>query len=155
MEITKLRQRLSAAPAMVAFLILAAPIANAQCGATAQNGGMSIPGLSSLQDPAAIGQEPFSEPEASPQAQDQDARRTKVTVLGLWKKLEYVGGAVVDIAFAQYNAGGTELTNDTGPSGGGNNFCIGAWKRIGTRTYEQVHTFFCFRHLRKSSRHCH
>ena len=48
---------------------------------------------------------------------------------------------MVDIGFAQYNAGGTELTNDTGPSGGGNNFCMGG-KRIGRRTYEQVHTFF-------------
>ena len=51
---------------------------------------------------------------------------------------------MVDIGFAQYNAGGAELTNDTGPSGGGNNFCMGAWKKIGRRTYNQVHMFFVF-----------
>jgi hypothetical protein len=142
MRITKLKQRFAASFAVIALSILAAPGMKAECGAAA-NGGMSVPGLGSLQDPASMGKEAL--PEAgSPEALDQDKNHSDVTVLGLWKRLEYVGGLVVDIGFTQYNAGGTELSNDTGPSGGGNNFCMGAWKRIGRRTYEQVHTFFVF-----------
>ena len=51
---------------------------------------------------------------------------------------------MVDIGFQQFNAGGSELLNDTGPSGGGNNFCMGAWKKVGPRHYDAVHPFFVF-----------
>jgi hypothetical protein len=141
---TKLTQRMVTSFAAIALSILAGPAAEAQCGPTARNANMVAPGLESLQNPGEMGQEGLPEQDGSPQAQDQEANSSHVTVLGFWKKLEYVGGVVVDIGFAQYNAGGTELTNDTGPSGGGNNFCMGAWKRIGRRTYEQVHTAFVY-----------
>jgi hypothetical protein len=49
-----------------------------------------------------------------------------------------------DVGFAQFNAGGTELLNDSGALDSGNNFCIGAWQRAGARAYDLVHTFFVF-----------
>jgi hypothetical protein len=49
-----------------------------------------------------------------------------------------------DIGFAQFNAGGTELLNDVGAFNAGTNFCVGAWKQVGLRVYDLVHTFFLF-----------
>jgi hypothetical protein len=134
--------RVAASLAVIALSMLVAPRVNAQCMAGIGIGGTFAPELRSLQEPKAPDYKDSSAPAGSPEALDQND--SKATVLGFWKKLEYVEGVVVDIGFAQYNAGGTELTNDTGPSGGGNNFCMGVWKRIGRRTYEQVHTFFVF-----------
>jgi hypothetical protein len=138
-------ERMVASLAVIALSMLVAPRVKAQCMAgIGGTGGTFAPELRSLQEPEAPDNKDFSDPVGSPEALDQQKNDSKPTVLGFWKKLEYVEGVVVDIGFAQYNAGGTELTNDTGPSGGGNNFCMGAWKRIGRRTYEQVHTFFVF-----------
>jgi hypothetical protein len=142
MKITMLRQRMSAAPAVVAFLILAAPGANAQCGAAARNGGLSIGGLESLQDSAAFGQEALSEQATSPQAQEQHEKRSHVTIVGFWKTIALAGGVLNDVGFEQFAPGGTELLNDTGVPSGGNSFCMGAWKRIGPLTYSLVHPFF-------------
>ena len=147
MRTTKRRQQIAAGLAVIALSILAAPGMKAQCVAPARNGGGTLaPELRSPQDPAAMGAEALSEQAGSPQVQDQDkeGKSSDVTILGLWKELEYSGGVVSDIAFQQFNAGGTELVNDTGPSGGGNNFCMGAWKRIKARTYAQVHPFFIY-----------
>jgi hypothetical protein len=142
MEITMLTQRMAAASAVVAFLTLAAPGANAQCGATAQNGGMSVPGLESLQDPAAFSQEALSEQATSPQAQEQHEKRSHVSIVGFWKTIAFASGLLNDVGFEQFAPGGTELLNDTGVPGGGNSFCMGAWKRIGPLTYSLVHPFF-------------
>jgi hypothetical protein len=49
-----------------------------------------------------------------------------------------------DIGFAQFSAGGTELLNDVGAFNAGNNFCVGAWKKTGPRSYDLVHRFFIF-----------
>jgi hypothetical protein len=141
MEISILRKRMSAAPAVVAFLILAAPGANAQCGA-ARNGGMSVPGLESLQDSAVFGQKSLSEPAASSQTQEQHERRSHVSIVGFWKTIAFASGVLNDVGFEQFAPGGTELLNDTGVPGGGNSFCMGAWKRIGPLTYSLVHPFF-------------
>jgi hypothetical protein len=141
---TKLGQQMAAALAVIALSILTAPGMNAQCGAGAHTGSTLAPELRSLQEPDALDNKDFSGPASSPEVQDDEKNESKATVLGVWKRLEYVEGVVVDIGFTQYNAGGAELSNDTGPSGGGNNFCMGAWKRIGRRTYEQVHSFFLF-----------
>jgi hypothetical protein len=51
---------------------------------------------------------------------------------------------LTDIGFDQFNVGGTELLNDSPPPATGNNFCMGAWKRIGGRAYAVVHPFFIF-----------
>lgn len=138
------RERLVASLAVIALSMLVAARVKAQCSAATGTGGAFAPELRSLQEPGTPGDKDFSDPAVSPEALDQEENDSKPAVLGVWKRLEYVGGVVVDIGFAQYNAGGAELTNDTGPSGGGNNFCMGAWKRIGRRTYEQVHPFFVF-----------
>jgi hypothetical protein len=34
--------------------------------------------------------------------------------------------------------------NDVGAFDAGNNFCIGAWKKVGPRRYDVVHPFFVF-----------
>jgi len=54
----------------------------------------------------------------------------------------YAGGELNDLGFEQFSAGGTELVNDVGAFNAGNNFCIGAWKRVGPRSYDLVHPFF-------------
>ena len=144
MTVAKLSHQMGAGFALIAVSILAAPGIKAQCSAGAHNGGTFAPELRSLQEPKAPDDKDFSDSAGSPDALDHQKNDSNATILGFWKGLEYVGGVVVDIGFGQYNAGGTELSNDTGPSGGGNNFCMGAWKRIGRRTYEQVHTFFVF-----------
>src|SRR3982751_1472078 len=46
------------------------------------------------------------------------------SVLGLWKKVYYAGGVLNDVGFNQFNAGGTELLNDSPVPDGGNNFCM-------------------------------
>jgi hypothetical protein len=144
MRTTKLRKRMAASFAMIALSILAAPNVRAQCWAAARNANMVAPALEGLQHPAAMGQEGLPEQDGSPQAQDQEANNSHVTVLGFWKVLAFGGGVLNDVGFQQFNAGGTELVNDVGALDSGTNFCMGAWKRIGTRTYELVHTFFIF-----------
>jgi hypothetical protein len=129
--------------AVIALSILAGPAAKAQCGATARNANMVAPGLEILQGPAAMGQEGLPE-DGSPQAQDQQGNSSHATVLGFWKVIAFSGGVLNDVGFQQFNAGGTELVNDVGALDAGTNFCMGAWKRIGRRTYELVHTFFVF-----------
>jgi hypothetical protein len=124
------------------FLFLAAPGARAQCGAAARNGGMSIAGLESLQDSAGLGQEALSEQATSPQAQEQHDKRSHVTIVGFWKTIAFASGVLNDVGFQQFAPGGTELLNDTGVPGGGNSFCMGAWKRTGPLTYSLVHSFF-------------
>jgi hypothetical protein len=144
MRTTKLRQRIAAGLAVIALSILAAPGIKAQCGARASNGGKFGPELRSLQEPAALDQEGSSGQAGSQGAQDQEQNDSNITVLGLWKKIYFAGGVVVDVGFAQFNAGGTELLNDTVAPAGGNNFCIGAWKSVGALTYDLLHTAFVF-----------
>jgi hypothetical protein len=128
--------------ALLALSILVAPAAKAQCRAAAHNGNTLAPELRSLQEPAAQDGEDFSDQAGSPEAQGE--HNSSATVLGLWKKVYYSGGALNDIGFAQFSAGGTELLNDVGAFNAGNNFCIGAWIKVGPRSYELVHTFYLF-----------
>jgi hypothetical protein len=117
----------------------------AQCSARARSAGTFAPALRSLQEPADLDQEGSSDQAGSPEALDQEKNDSDATVLGLWKKIYYdAGGALNDVGFAQFNAGGTELLNDSGALDAGNNFCVGAWKRVGQRTYRLLHTFFVF-----------
>ena len=144
MRITKLRQRTAACLAVIALSMLAAPGIKAQCRAGARNGGTFAPELRSLQEPPGLDQEDSSDQAGSPEALDQEKNDSSVTVLGLWKKIYFAGGALNDVGFAQFNGGGTELLKDTGALDAGNNFCVGAWKRVRGRTYELLHTFFVF-----------
>jgi hypothetical protein len=127
--------------ALITLSILVAPVAKAQCGTAAHNGNKLSPQLRSLQEPAAQGED-FSDQAGSPVAQDKENDDSRPTVLGLWKKVYFSGGTLNDIGFAQFNAGGTELLNDVGAFNGGTNFCMGAWKKAGPRSYDLVHTFF-------------
>jgi hypothetical protein len=142
MRTTKLRNPTLANLVLVTLSLLVGPAMRAECGAAAHNGNALAPELRGLQEPATQDGEDFSDQAGSPEARDEhDAR---ASVLGLWKKVYYSGGELNDIGFAQFNAGGTELLNDVGAFNAGNNFCIGAWKEVGPRSYELVHTFYLF-----------
>ena len=142
MRITKLRYLSRANLVLIALSILAAPAMKAECGAAAHNGNTLAPELRSLQEPEAQDGEDFSDQAGSPEARDEHDSRA--TVLGLWKKVYYSGGTLNDVGFEQFSAGGTELLNDVGAFNAGNNFCVGAWKKVGPRSYDLVHTFYLF-----------
>ena len=121
---------------LIALSILAAPFSRAECGSVAHNGNALSPLGKSLQQPAAPGEV---------DSDQANLPNPGATVLGLWKKVYYDKyGVLNDIGFAQFSAGGTELLNDVGAFNAGNNFCIGAWKKVGPRTYDLVHTFYLF-----------
>jgi hypothetical protein len=142
MRTTRLRNPGLVNLALITLSILVAPVAKAQCGTAAHNGNRLSPQLRSLQEPAAQGEDDFSDQPGSPVAQDKENDDSRPTVLGLWKKVYFSGGTLNDIGFAQFNAGGTELLNDVGAFNAGTNFCMGAWKKTGPRSYDLVHTFF-------------
>jgi hypothetical protein len=130
--------------AVMALSILTAPGAKAQCGAAAHNTGISAPALKGLQDPAGLDQQGSLGQVSSREGLDEEKDDSNNNVLGLWKKIYFAGGMLNDVGFGHFNAGGTELVNDVGALDAGNNFCIGAWKRVGVRTYDVVHPFFLF-----------
>jgi hypothetical protein len=78
----------------------------------------------------------------SPDSQAEKGNHSTASILGLWKFVLYAGGELNDAGFEQFSAGGTELANDAGAFNTGNNFCIGAWKQVGARSYDLVHPFF-------------
>lgn len=130
--------------ALLALSILVAPAIKAECGAAVHNGAILAPELRDLQEPAAQDDGDFSDEVGSPQAPDEEKHDSRITILGLWKKVYFSGGVLNDIGFAQFSAGGTELLNDVGAFNAGNNFCVGAWKKVGPRSYDLVHTFYLF-----------
>jgi hypothetical protein len=130
--------------ALLALTIMVAPAVKAECGAAAHNGATLAPELRNLQEPAAQDDGDFSDDVGSPQAQGEEKHDSRATVLGLWKVVAFSGGVLNDIGFQQFSAGGTELVNDVGAFDAGTNFCIGAWKRVGPRSYDLVHTFYLF-----------
>lgn len=101
-------------------------------------------GPQSLEDSFATSEEALSQQPGSPEALDQGKNDSEVTIVGFWKRIELTGGLLTDIGFNQFSVGGTELLNDSPPPATGNNICMGAWKRIGARTYTVVHPFFVF-----------
>jgi hypothetical protein len=135
---TKLKQEMALGLAVITLSILTAPGAKAQCGAAARYAGMSAPALKGLQDSAGLDQQ------GSLGQVGEEKDDSNNTVLGLWKKIYFAGGMLNDVGFGHFNAGGTELVNDVGALDAGNNFCIGAWKTVGVRTYDVVHPFFLF-----------
>lgn len=142
MRTTKFGQRIVGSLGVIALAILAAPGAKGAC--TAHSSGVFASGLESLQYPASLHQEDSSDQAGPFEAPDGEKNDSRITILGLWKKVWFSEGALNDVGFAHFNAGGTELVNDVGALNGGNNFCIGAWKKVGGRTYELVHPFFVF-----------
>ena len=144
MRTTKLTNPRLVYVALTALSILVAPIAKAECGAAAHNSGGVSPALRSLPEPAAQGEENDSSQAASPDADHDRNNDSRASILGLWKMVLYAGGELNDVGFEQFSAGGTELVNDAGAFNAGNNFCIGAWKQVGPRSYDVVHPFFIF-----------
>jgi|HubBroStandDraft_6_1064221.scaffolds.fasta_scaffold16758_4 hypothetical protein len=133
--------------ALAALSILVAPVAKAECGAVAHKGGGLSPAVRSLAEPAVQEEESDSSQAASPDADHDRKNDSTATILGMWKMVLYARGELNDVGFEQFSAGGTELVNDVGAFNAGNNFCIGAWKQVGSRSYEVVHPFFIFEGL--------
>jgi hypothetical protein len=144
MNIPTLSRRLATSLAVIMLSIFNATGTKAQCVAHPHNGNTLAPELRGLQKPAVQDGESFSGQLGSSESLDKEREDSEVTVLGLWKKIYYAGGALNDVGFAQFNAGGTELLNDSPVPDGGNNFCMGAWKKIGRRRYSLVHPFLLF-----------
>jgi hypothetical protein len=144
MRTKKVRKPRLANVALLALSILVAPAVKAECGAAAHNGATLAPELRNLQEPAAQDEGDFSDDVGSPQAQGEEKHDSRVTILGLWKKVYFSGGVLNDIGFTQFSAGGTELLNDVGPFLPVNAFCVGGWKKVGPRSYDLVHTAYVF-----------
>jgi len=144
MRTTRLRNPRLVNLALITLSILVAPIAKAQCGAATHNGNGLSPALRSLHEPSAQGHESDSYQTASPEVQGDAKSASTASVLGLWKAVFYSGGELNDVGFEQFSAGGTEFINDVGAFNAGTNFCVGAWKQIGLRSYDIVHPFFLF-----------
>jgi hypothetical protein len=144
MRSTKLTKQLLFESALLALSVLVAPVAKAECGFRAHEGNALAPELKSLQEPAAQDERDLSDQAGAPESRIEDKDDSKASILGLWKKVYYSGGVPNDVGFAQFNGGGTELLNDAGLFNAGNNFCMGAWKKVGPRSYDLVHTFFVF-----------
>jgi hypothetical protein len=144
MRSTKLTKQLLFESALLALSVLVAPVAKAECGFRAHEGNALAPELKSLQEPAARDERDLSDQAGAPESRTEDKDDSKASILGLWKKVYYSGGVPNDVGFAQFNGGGTELLNDAGLFNAGNNFCMGAWKKVGPRSYDLVHTFFVF-----------
>ena len=143
MRITKLTKQLLVNLALIALSILAVPVVKAECGA-AHKGNALAPDLKSLQEPAPQNEEDFSDQAGAAKAQADEKQESKASILGFWKEVLYSGGELNDVGFGQFSAGGTELVNDVGAFNAGNNFCMGAWKQVGRRSYDVVHPFFIF-----------
>jgi hypothetical protein len=140
MRTAKLNKSTLVSLLLIAVAIIVAPVSRAECGAVTHNGNTGNTQSAqwkSLQEPAAQGEEDDSD--------KGDLPNGSVTVLGLWKKVYFdEHGVLNDIGLAQFSAGGTELLNDVGAFNAGTNFCIGAWKKVGPRSYDLVHTFYIF-----------
>jgi hypothetical protein len=143
MRTTKLRNPGLVILALAALSIVVAPLAKAQCGAAHNSGGLS-PALRNLQGLAVQGDENAASQAVPPDSQAGARNGSAATILGFWKLVAYSGGELNDVGFEQFSAGGTELVNDVGAFNAGNNFCIGAWKQVGPRSYDVVHPFFLF-----------
>jgi hypothetical protein len=144
MKTSKLRNPRLVDLAVIALSILVVPIAKAECGAAAHNSDRLSPELRSLQAPAAPEDESESNQAASPDSQSGRENDSTGSILGLWKMVLFSGAELNDVGFEQFSAGGTELVNDAGAFNAGNNFCVGAWKQVGPRSYDLVHPFFLF-----------
>src|SRR5262249_54608690 len=91
MRTTKLRNPMLTNLVLIAVSILAAPAVKAECGA-AHNGNALAPQLRNFQEPVAQDDGDFSDEVGSLQAPDEEKRDSRVTILGLWKKVYFSGG---------------------------------------------------------------
>jgi hypothetical protein len=143
MTTIKLNQGIVTSVSVIALAIIAAPVINAQCAGRARSGGtsgsaLSSPGVLTALDQVGAADQP------GPSEPQNEVQNDSATITGLWKHSYFTEGVLFDIGFRQFNAGGTELLNDSFVPDGGNNFCMGSWRRVGRRTYAVVHPYFLF-----------
>src|ERR1700751_3929779 len=105
MSTTTLSQRLATTLRVITLPIFPATATNAQCVAHLRNGNALAP---AGQESAAQDIESLSGQLGSSESLDKERDDSEVTVLGLWKKIYFSEGALNDVGFAQFNAGGTE-----------------------------------------------
>ena len=144
MRNSKLNNSMLAIFGLAAVSIIVAPIANAACGAPAHNGKPSPSASSSIPQAMLPMEQNDASQAPSPDSQAEKGSHSTASILGLWKFVLYAGAELNDVGFEQFSAGGTELANDAGAFNAGNNFCIGAWKQVGPRSYDLVHPFVLF-----------
>ena len=130
--------RMAFSTAVLVFCPLFLPVASANCRGAAPTAQTvpTMPDTASLSQPLA-GQVAVLESES-----DRRGESGK-SIVGLWNVTFISGGAVVDVGFDAWNAGGTEILNDyTDPING--NVCLGVWQQTGPRTYKLKHPSWYF-----------
>jgi len=68
-------------------------------------------------------------------------------MVGLWHTRFLAGGKVYDEGYDVWNSDGTEILNDIAPpqpANGAGTICLGAYKKVGPRTYKLRHPFWSF-----------
>jgi len=112
--------------------------ANAQCLATAMQRSSAV---------VAAASSPSAEAELEAQVALDRAQATgttaPVSIVGLWNVTFNSGGQVVDQGFDQWQAGGTEILNDTPPPATGN-ICLGVWTQLSPHVYRLKHPSWTF-----------
>src|SRR5690348_9157026 len=112
MKTIKLNQGIVTGLAVIALSIFAAPVINAQCAGHGRSGNTSGPALSGLRELVALDQAGVADQSGSSESQSQGLNDS-ASIMGLWKHSYFAGGVLFDIGFRQFNAGGTELLNDS------------------------------------------
>ena len=75
------------------------------------------------------------------------AEGKNVSMVGLWHTRFLAGGKVYDEGYDVWNSDGTEILNDIAPpqpANGAGTICLGAYKKVGPRTYKLRHPFWIF-----------
>ena len=65
------------------------------------------------------------------------------SIVGLWRSKAFSGGQLIDEAFEQWNADGSEIMNDTPPPQTGN-VCLGVFVKSAQSTYKLKHPSWTF-----------
>ncbi len=124
-------------PALGVLALIAAPLANAQCGGLSKALAKHT-AFESMRGPsgAHLLRAALTEDEAS----------AAQSVVGMWH-VKFIAegnsgipdGAEIDAGFAQWHSDGTEIMNSGGRAPSTTSFCLGVWAKVGTNKYELNH----------------
>lgn len=122
-------------PALGALALMAAPLANAQCGGLSKalvkhTAFESTAGQAHLLRAVLTDEEAAAEP----------------SIVGMWH-IKFIAegnqaipdGTEIDAGFSQWHSDGTELMNSGGRAPSTSSFCLGVWAKTGSRTYQLNH----------------
>jgi len=129
---TLIRAACSICIGMAAFY--ATPSAQAQCGPSANRGGV-VYNLA----PMANAMKAAVASSVHPAQRSSDP----ASIVGLWNMMFLSGGQVVDQGFDVWHSDGTELLNDNPPPSTGN-VCVGVWIQTDRNSYRLYHPSWNF-----------